>query len=36
VIIRGTHPDNVGTGGKQLSEKLNRWLNGRDNRWKYL
>ncbi|RAP52762.1 MAG: 4-oxalocrotonate tautomerase [Methanosphaera sp. rholeuAM270] len=22
VIIRGTHPDNVGTGGKQLSEKL--------------
>jgi 4-oxalocrotonate tautomerase len=24
VIIRGTHPDNVGTGGKQLSEKLNR------------
>lgn len=23
VIIRGTHPDNVGTGGKQLSEKIN-------------
>ena len=24
VIIRGTHPDNVGTGGKQLSELKNR------------
>ena len=24
VIIRGTHPDNVGTGGEQLSEKINR------------
>ena len=22
VIIRGTHPDNVGTGGIQLSEKI--------------
>lgn len=22
VIVRGTHPDNVGTGGIQLSEKI--------------
>ena len=22
VIVRGTHPDNIGTGGKQLSEKM--------------